>query len=209
MGIITIDFEASCLPQRGLSYPIEVGIAGDYGSSAWLIRPHAGWLGWQWSEEAERLHGITPSQLQTEGQSVQVVANALQEALMGHQVIADSSFDNSWMETLIKAAGIGLRSQIEHVGVLFDELETTADEIAAAQATIDLPTTHKHRARYDALWLLALIKKVTEASSQRQSCVVTQALTLSAKIAPPQGFEHDTARHAARRDLRYKSLGRS
>jgi len=31
MGIITIDFEASCLPQRGPSYPIEVGIAGDGG----------------------------------------------------------------------------------------------------------------------------------------------------------------------------------
>ena len=39
MGIVTIDFEASCLPQRGRSYPIEVGIAGNKGSLAWLIQP--------------------------------------------------------------------------------------------------------------------------------------------------------------------------
>ena len=100
MGIITIDFEASCLPQRGPSYPIEVGIAGDGGSSAWLIQPHASWLGWQWSGEAERLHGITLGQLQSEGQPVEVVANDLHRALVGHRVVADSPFDNYWKQTL-------------------------------------------------------------------------------------------------------------
>ena len=108
MGIITIDFEASCLPQRGPSYPIEVGIAGDGGSSAWLIQPHASWLGWQWSGEAERLHGITLGQLQREGQPVEVVAHALRAALVGHRAVADSGFDNYWMKTLAEAAGTGL-----------------------------------------------------------------------------------------------------
>jgi len=167
MGIITIDFEASCLPQRGPSYPIEVGIAGDGGSSAWLIQPHASWLGWQWSGEAERLHGITLGQLQREGQPVEVVAHALRAALVGHRAVADSGFDNYWMKTLAEAAGTGLPASIEHISVIFRELNTTAEEIAVAQTAIDNSKTHEHRARYDAIWLRALIGEVTKAASHR------------------------------------------
>ena len=169
MGIITIDFEASCLPQRGPSYPIEVGIAGHGGSSAWLIQPHASWLGWKWSGEAERLHGITLGQLQSEGQPVEVVVSALHSALTGHRVVADSPFDNYWMEALAMAAGTAAPASIEHVCNIFAELETTDEEIAAAQIAIGPTKTHKHRARYDALWLRALIAEVTKAGSHRQS----------------------------------------
>ena len=169
MGIITIDFEASCLPQRGPSYPIEVGIAGDGGSSAWLIQPHASWLGWQWSDEAERLHGITLGQLQSEGKPVEVVANDLHRALAGHRVVADSPFDNYWMQALAVAAGTSFPAPIAHISVIFDELKTTAEEIAVAQIAIGNSKMHKHRARYDAIWLRALIGEVTKAASHRQS----------------------------------------
>jgi len=167
MGIITIDFEASCLPQRGPSYPIEVGIAGDGGSSAWLIQPHASWLGWQWSDEAERLHGITLGQLQSEGKPVEVVANDLHRALAGHRVVADSPFDNYWMQALAVAAGTSFPAPIAHISVIFDELKTTAEEIAVAQIAIGNSKMHKHRARYDAIWLRALIGEVTKAASHR------------------------------------------
>ncbi|GFE75937.1 hypothetical protein NTCA1_35860 [Novosphingobium sp. TCA1] len=41
---ILIDFEASCLPEYGLSFPIEVAAARIDGQSrAWLIRPLPVW----------------------------------------------------------------------------------------------------------------------------------------------------------------------
>src|SRR3546814_5436437 len=58
LTILTIDFEASCLPRHGLSYPIEVGIAREGKARSWLIRPHDDWAGWHWSAEAEALHGL-------------------------------------------------------------------------------------------------------------------------------------------------------
>ena len=39
--IIAIDFEASCLPRHGRSYPIEVGVAGDGIERSWIIAPSA------------------------------------------------------------------------------------------------------------------------------------------------------------------------
>nr|MEC6700676.1 hypothetical protein [Sphingobium sp. SJ10-10] len=46
MNYVTIDFEVSCLPHHGRSFPIEVGIADSQGSRAWLIRPaiYARWF---------------------------------------------------------------------------------------------------------------------------------------------------------------------
>jgi len=178
MGIITIDFEASCLPQRGLSFPIEVGIAGHAGSSAWLIQPHASWLGWQWSGEAERLHGISLDQLRSQGQPVDVVANALHAALVGHRVVADSIFDRYWMKTLALAARTDLPAAVEHIGAIFDELHTTSEEIAVAQVAIGRSKTHKHRARYDALWLHALIGELTKAASLRLTSPTLIATTV-------------------------------
>ena len=58
---MAIDFEASCLPRHGRSFPIEVGIAGGGIARSWIIRPHAAWAGWDWTAEAEALHGLIAS----------------------------------------------------------------------------------------------------------------------------------------------------
>ena len=56
--VAIIDFEASCLPEAGESYPIEVALAKVDGSTrSWLIRPSPEWQFWDWSSEAEHLHG--------------------------------------------------------------------------------------------------------------------------------------------------------
>ena len=53
LPILAVDFEASCLPRHGRSYPIEVGIANENGTArSWLIRPAVLWEGWTWTEEA-------------------------------------------------------------------------------------------------------------------------------------------------------------
>jgi hypothetical protein len=167
--MITIDFEASCLPRHGYSYPIEVGIADANGwSRVWLIRPHRSWHGWDWTEEAQNLHGISYDRLLREGEPVGDVANALRQALTGHRVIADSWIDAYWLETLAAAAGTFLPSKIGHISTVMDELGSTAQEIIAAQAELDYQGFRRHRAGDDARWLSALIGILTKASTMRE-----------------------------------------
>lgn len=67
-SLLAIDFEASCLPRHGRSFPIEVGVAdGEGWSRAWLISPHADWDDWHWTSEAENEHGITREQNDRDG----------------------------------------------------------------------------------------------------------------------------------------------
>jgi DNA polymerase III epsilon subunit-like protein len=167
--MITIDFEASCLSRHGHSYPIEVGIAdANGGSRAWLIQPHRSWDGWDWTEEAQNLHGISYDRLLREGEPVGDVANALRQALTGHRVIADSWIDAYWLETLAAAAGTFLPSKIGHISTVMDELGSTAQEIIAAQTELDRQGFRRHRAADDARWLSALIGILTKASATRE-----------------------------------------
>ena len=164
-SIVTIDFEASCLPCHGRSYPIEVGIADDRGSCAWLIRPHPSWNDWDWSEEAEHLHGITLSQLFQEGSPVDVVAEALGNALSGYRVISDSDIDGYWLETLANAAGRVVPAKIEHIEVVLDEIGASTGEIITVQSALECDTFEPHRARHDARWLFALIGSLANMSA--------------------------------------------
>lgn len=88
MHMIAIDFEASCLPKHGRSYPIEVGISEDgLTSRSWLIRPHISWTGWTWTEEAERLRRLSQVRLWRDGLPVERVATELPKrwASAGHR----------------------------------------------------------------------------------------------------------------------------
>jgi DNA polymerase III epsilon subunit-like protein len=167
--MITIDFEASCLPRHGYSYPIEVGISDVNGCSrAWLIRPHRSWDGWDWTEEAQNLHGISYDRLLREGEPVADVANALRQALTGHRVIADSWIDAYWLETLAAAASTFPPSKIGHISTVFEELGSTTQEIKAAQTELQRHGFRRHRAGDDARWLSALIGILTKASTARE-----------------------------------------
>jgi hypothetical protein len=174
MAIITIDFEASCLPCHGRSYPIEVGIADTSGRScAWLIRPHGDWDGWDWTEEAVILHGITYDKLLRDGQPVDEVASALGKVLKGHRIIADSSIDNYWLETLATAANIAPPAKIEHISGVLEELGSTNDEIITAQAILTRQGFKRHRAGDDAKWLSALIQLLAASGARRQGINAT------------------------------------
>jgi hypothetical protein len=167
MSMIAIDFEASCLPRHGRSFPIEVGIADAWGSRVWLIYPHTDWTGWDWTQEAEMLHGITRDQLLQNGQPVEIVASELAKAVEGRQVVADSYFDSYWFDTLNMAAKIAPSAKIEHVENILNTLESTTEEILAAQAELDRQGFLRHRARHDARWLFALTRILTDASAAR------------------------------------------
>jgi hypothetical protein len=99
--ILTLDFEASCLPKHGRSFPIEVGISDLRGvSRSWLIQPHDSWRTWAWTAEAERLHGLDRGQLEREGLPADQVLAALAGAVDGAYVVADCDLDADWLKTL-------------------------------------------------------------------------------------------------------------
>ena len=158
MPFIAIDFEASCLPQYGQSFPIEVGIASALGwSKSWLIRPHASWADWQWSAEAESLHGISREKLEREGLDVEQVAQFLKTAVGGDQVIADSYLDDDWSHVLYDAAGDRHHLPVQCLAEMRQFHDVAPDRIVRAMAEADFQRTRRHRAEDDARWLARLL----------------------------------------------------
>jgi hypothetical protein len=155
MDYVTIDFEASCLP-------LEVGISGDEGVQSWLIRPGAGWQGWDWTAEALKLHGIHRDRLVIEGQPPHQVFAELSVAIAGRRVIADSRIDNYWWNMLAGAAGEESISPIVDVGAILDELGVTTEAILVAQSHADRLCPARHRAADDARWLWTLLKHLDD-----------------------------------------------
>ncbi|WP_068089703.1 3'-5' exonuclease family protein [Novosphingobium rosa] len=163
MDFVTIDFEASCLPRHGRSFPIELGISGPQGTLSWLIRPHDSWQGWDWTEEAFAVHGITREQLEREGLAPDLVMAQALRAIGAARVIADSRIDAGWWATLSEAsAGQGAAVRIRHVDTLFDEMGATHGQIMAAQTHADLLCPERHRAGADARWLRLLLDRLLE-----------------------------------------------
>lgn len=160
LTILTIDFEASCLPRHGNSFPIEVGIAGGGRAQSWLIRPHDSWAGWHWTLEAERLHGLSLERISQYGQPVETVFAQLVAASAGSRVVADSHIDQYWLEILADAAGARVPFMIDHVSLLLDEHGADDRRITEAVAFADARHPVRHRAASDALWLSSLLDHV-------------------------------------------------
>lgn len=116
---IILDIEASGFGSG--SYPIEVGVAMPDGSlHAWLIRPLKEWTHWQPS--AEEVHGISRERLQQEGQSLQEVANELNELLAGKTVFSDGwGVDRSWLARLFYEAGVIQAFKLDSIYSLLGE----------------------------------------------------------------------------------------
>jgi len=175
LSVIAIDFEASCLPRHGRSYPIEVGIAGEGGARSWLIRPHHDWSGWDWTAEAEALHGLSLDRIMREGLPAHQVFQELENAVWGRRLIADSQIDQYWMNLLAQAAGAPNVPQIGHISTLFDELAVGEAAIAAAVAYADSLGVVRHRAAGDAIWLAAVIGSVSSMDHQAPATVLEAA----------------------------------
>lgn len=158
--MLTIDFEASCLPRHGRSFPIEVGLAGGGRARSWLIRPHESWAGWHWTAEAQALHGLSLDQIHRDGLPVGTVLTELVATVAGRRVVADSVIDQYWLETLATAAGAPTPFIIDHVSLLLDEHQAGERRIAAAVAYADCRCPVRHRAGEDALWLSSLLDHV-------------------------------------------------
>lgn len=164
-AFLTLDFEASCLPRHGRSFPIEVGIANLYGQSRyWLVRPDREWQNWMWTVEAEALHGLTRQQLENEGQSATAVMRQLNSATRGYRVISDSVLDQAWLATLSQTAGIPAEFKIEHISELLNFYDPAAASIRRAVERANDAAPVRHRARADALWLACIVDSLIQGS---------------------------------------------
>lgn len=159
MSIVAIDFEASCLPRHGRSYPIEVGIAGDGIARSWIIRPHDDWAGWSWTAEAEALHGLSRDRVMREGVPAYQVMRELEDAVQARRFVADSAIDQYWMDVLARAAG-AKPPRIDHVSRVFDEWGVSEEAVSRAIRHADACGAIRHRAGGDALWLATVIDHV-------------------------------------------------
>lgn len=145
-----IDFEASSLDLIA-SYPIEVGICMPDGSlHSWLIQPHVLWR--DWSESAEKVHGISRGRLEKEGRPISEVVTALNELLSG-QVFCDAwTFDSFWLHRLFKTANARPRFQLESISMLLDsnQIRHWSEFRQGVIGRLGLPV---HRAANDAMIL--------------------------------------------------------
>ena len=189
--ILTIDFEASCLPVDGRSFPVEVGVASLGGwSQSWLIRPADGWADWTWTGSAEATHGISRDRLAREGQAVADVMRGLNAVTAGARVIADHDLDTVWLATLAAAAGIQPTFRIGHIAELIDIWTPDPAKIRRAVEAADRANPIRHRAAADARWLATVVDKLgpTGPGIERRSLFAW---------SDPATERHDLIEHAA------------
>ena len=154
-----IDLEASGFG-RG-SYPIEVGFAlEDRQVHSFLIKPAPGWT--HWSEEAEKIHGISRDQLEEDGLTAREIALKMNELLRGKTLYSDAwSFDSSWIGRLFDEAELVQRFRIETVNKLLsqEQMEAWHD---TKQHLWDELDVGRHRAANDVKVLQETFIRVTE-----------------------------------------------
>lgn len=154
-----IDFEASCLPEYGRSYPIEVAVARVDGTSrTWLIRPAEAWRFWDWSPDAEALHGISQALIAHEGVPPDQVLAEMTSFVADCPVYADADLDAYWLEMLAHAAGAKPPFPVRYLGEYFVARGYTRPQVvdALTAARERLPT--EHIARDDAGRLALTVK---------------------------------------------------
>lgn len=161
-----IDFEASSLDLVA-SYPIEVGVClADGEPESWLIRPHVLWQ--EWSDSAQRIHGIRRELLDEQGQSPRAVAETLNR-LLPESVYCDAwTFDRFWLHRLYRAAGLKPTFTLESVALILTpaEVDLWASVRASVIHEMELAT---HRAGNDARILHETWKRIAAQRSSWQS----------------------------------------
>ncbi|PEQ12182.1 hypothetical protein B2G71_13685 [Novosphingobium sp. PC22D] len=163
-----IDFEASCLPEDGASYPIEVALALVDGTSrTWLIRPSEKWRFWTWSEEAERLHGISREMLEREGSPPEQVLREMAETAGCCTVYADADLDAYWLEVLADAAGHPAPFAVHYLGEYMLQQGWTRPQVVAALEEAKLHLPNEHVARDDASRLALTVKLLRDEAASR------------------------------------------
>jgi hypothetical protein len=161
-----IDFEASCLPEYGRSYPIEVAVARIDGTSrTWLIRRAEAWRFWDWAPEAEALHGISQDLIAHEGLPPAQVLTEMAAFVGDCPVYADADLDAYWLEVLAHGAGMESPFAVRFLGEYMLERGFTRPQVVAALATARERLPVEHIARDDASRLALTVRLLEDEMS--------------------------------------------
>ena len=140
-----VDIEASSLSDK--SYPIEIGWVDENGKgAALLILPPAPWI--DWSEEVERLHGISCSILVRKGLAADIVAERFLVAASNRRLVSDASgFDKRWLERLCCQAGKKAPPILPVETAWAEAMEKTLNAFASPQEKTDHAFSRLARAK--------------------------------------------------------------
>lgn len=155
-----LDIEASGFGRN--SYPIEVGYVLPNGHTyCTLVRPEPHWT--HWDTQAEGLHHISRTLLETRGLSAIEVARTLNTHLAGQTVYSDGwANDYSWLGTLFDAADMTPRFRLENLRALLSESEADLWHTIKAQVNAERGP-HRHRASSDARVLQLTLQRLRSA----------------------------------------------
>jgi hypothetical protein len=173
--IVILDFEASCLPQSGRSYPIEVGagIVETGEVRCWLIRPERQWLkAWDWHDESEQIHGLTRAYLLAHGLPREQVGDELM-AFIGHrELVSDNPrAEAAWLAVLLDEERL---RPIAWLSLLYEALTAgrkgghEAYQQAETHAYSMAPPTHRAGGdvRHELVKLRALLRLMDDAGEK-------------------------------------------
>jgi hypothetical protein len=144
---IIIDVEASGFGQG--SYPVEIGLVLPDGTPhCFLVMPARGWR--DWDPEAEKIHGISRSLVESHGRPVEEIAWRLNGLLYGHTVYSDAwSFDMSWLGKLFDKVNMPQKFEVAALrDILSEEQQRLWDDTRRlVEKELNL---RRHRASGDA-----------------------------------------------------------
>lgn len=170
-GIAFIDVEASGLGPN--SWPIEVGWVFETGDPrSMLIKPSDNWSMTAWEKTAEKLHGIGPTRLVTEGREPIEAALVLNAALANAEVYSDApDYDSFWLFRLYDAAGVRPNYKLHDLGDLLRPIWQGEPSDLVNAASKQAP--HVHRAAEDARHLQEMYR-IARLEASRSSTITAQ-----------------------------------
>lgn len=163
-----IDIEASGFGRN--SYPIEVGIVLPDGQAhCFLIKPPTQWS--HWDHSAERVHEISRELLLHKGMEPQVVAQSLNDLLLGVTVYTDAwSHDLSWLGKLYDLAETTQLFRLESLRSLLSD-QQSAQWHQTKDAVIAELNLKRHRASSDAKVIQETLGRILHENGQNPDIV--------------------------------------
>lgn len=172
--IAILDFEASCRPNVGRSYPIEVavGIPETGEIRSWLIKPERAWIAeWDWYYESELVHGLTRDHLLAQGLARAQVVRELSAVIGNREVVSDHPpAEGYWLAVLFG------EEKLRPVGALGALLEEIAGGGLPGRAMLERAHAHArhvaprtHRAGDDVRHMMAVLQELLRLADEGRS----------------------------------------
>lgn len=142
-----LDIEASGFGEG--SYPIEIGIVlPDSDSYSFLIKPEPGWT--HWDETAEKIHGISRTELEQKGRPAWDIASLLNNLLSGKKIYSDAwAHDYVWLNQLFDSARLIPRFRFDSIISLLNPAQIDSWN-SEKERQFSMTQSLRHRAVTDA-----------------------------------------------------------